>query len=185
MKMRHIAAGLLLSVLINGGVEAATFYTTTSSGTALGRIDTVTGAATVIGPTGFSGTYGLALDNTTGVAYGIVNANALATFNLTTGAATLIENLGVGFNYSLEISPTGTLFAAAWDDRLYTVNKLTGATTFVGSMGVSGFIFDLAFDTLGNLYGTNAGTLYKIDTITGVATTVTNFETRKLIGNRI
>jgi PEP-CTERM motif len=177
MKSHYVFLGLLLGAFvwdINSAANADIYYTTTNNGTSIGTINTVTGAATVIGNTGYSGSYGLAIDESTGTTYGIVNSSQLATFNLTTGAATVIGNLGVS-DFNIEVSPTGVLYAAALNNDLYTVNKTTGAATLVGNMGTAcGCTMDIAFDSNGNLYGTDSGLLYKINTTTGGATTIAN-----------
>lgn len=54
--------------------------------------------------------------------------------------------------------------------RLGTIDVGTGAVTIVGSMGV--VMWDIAFDPLGNLFGTNGTSLYRIDKSTAVATPV-------------
>lgn len=54
--------------------------------------------------------------------------------------------------------------------RLATIDVGTGAVTIVGSMGV--VMWDIAFDPLGNLFGTNGTTLYRIDKTTAAVTPV-------------
>lgn len=58
------------------------------SSTSLARLDATTFAATVIGPTGFSGVYGLAFY--AGTFYGFTPAGEMFTIDVTTGAGTLV-----------------------------------------------------------------------------------------------
>jgi hypothetical protein len=99
--------------------------------------------------------------------------------NTSTGAATNPRNLGVG--WGLAFSPGGTLYGVTQGggtpapNTLYTVNPTTGASLPVAvtapSIGVEG---DIAMDpTSGILYAVDGtGFLFKINTLTGVGTSV-------------
>ena len=103
-----------------------------------------TGTSTLNGPTGMAGINGLAYDQTTGIMYGSTGGSpgpsSLVTINLSTGAATLVGNIGVNVG-SLEFGPDGNLYAGSVGGQtggggnLYRINKSTGAGTLVGPTG--------------------------------------------------
>jgi len=69
---------------------------------------------------------------------------------------------------------TNTLYGCSITD-LYTVSMSTGASTLVGSFGISNsLMIGIAFDSSGNLYGTELDTdsLYSINPSTGATTLV-------------
>ena len=64
-----------------------------------------------------------------------------------------------------------TLFAVDSSDRLFTVDANAGTVNVIGRMGVT--MFDIAFNSAGELYGINSGSsLYRIDPSTAVATRI-------------
>jgi DNA-binding beta-propeller fold protein YncE len=166
---------------------------------------------TVIGPIGTpSGALALAFCPPGGlVAYTIANPfdadlAQLATLNLATGAATpvagssplpagqILDIMGMacsrqGTLYAIGqfIFPDGTLPPDF--NSLYTVDRVTGRATRIGSTGVLdstdasgalGFLMALAFAPNGKLYGANsASTLFSIDRSTGAATKVVDLYT--------
>lgn len=165
---------LLSSVLWVAGAGTAlalpTIYTTHGDGTRLGTIDAAGAGASDIGPATFTETWAAAFDNTTGELFTIVRGFSVPTlgkYNLTTGAVTTIgSGLGsVGSCIALEIDNSGTIYAAGFDQRLWTVNRTTGVATLVGTMGSeSSGIMDMAFDpTTGTLWGTTANLLFTIN----------------------
>ena len=152
---------------------------------ALGTIDTITGAGTIIGSTGYSESTGTAFD-LDGTLYGIVDARfsvpKLATFNKTTGAATVIgTDTGITGNaLAIEIGADGTAYTIGWDDNLYSLNLDTGLASLIGPMfGVDDpaiNIMDLAFDSQGALWATDMNMLWTTNLSTGAATFETNIE---------
>ena len=54
--------------------------------------------------------------------------------------------------------------------RLGTVDVATGSTTVVGNMGR--VMLDIAFDSMGNLWGISGGNLYSVNSATAVSTLV-------------
>jgi hypothetical protein len=81
---------------------------------------------------------------------------------------------GLSFNGLAYDPTTNKLFACSSTD-LYIVDMSTGASTHVGSFGISGsLMIGIAFDAYGNLYGTELTTdsLYTINTLGGSATLV-------------
>ena len=137
------------------------------------------------------------------VGYSIANAfsaqNQLAKINLHTGAVTLV---GSPFATQLDMmtlacSPDGILYGIGDDldpttsvnfNSLYTVDRMTGAATRIGSTGVktdqaafpsdSGFLMALSFKSDGTLYGVSDGangtehgsTLWTVNRVNGLAT---------------
>jgi DNA-binding beta-propeller fold protein YncE len=83
----------------------------------------------------------------------------------------------------LAFDPTdGTLYGSAGGtlgpDRIYTIDKNTGAVALVGTTGLGGSTPDLFFDPMGNLYGSKGGgqspdnTLISIDSATGAGSAI-------------
>ena len=101
----------------------------------------------------------------------------------TTGVATLVATSafvpGLDQVTALAISPSGMAYVSDLaNTSLFRMDLVTGALTFVGDsgpIGVSDGFADLAFDSMGRLWGVrNQGGLYRIDTDTAVATKVAN-----------
>lgn len=167
-----IAAAILALPL---AAQASVMYSTGGGGTQLWKIDTTTGAGTLVGNTNVGGTYGAAF-GTDGNLYTVTNSGSaaaqVARFNLTTGAATAVTgaSLGVTNLMALEFASDGTFYAASWTtNALYKINLATGLATQVGALGFSG-IMDMAFDTTGTLWGVSGSSLYTINTTTGAGT---------------
>lgn len=100
----------------------------------------------------------------------------------TTGAVSNPRPTGLGHLIGIAINPSNTrLFAvtsvggAPVANALYEVNMTTGASTFIGPLGI-GTLFegDLAFSDNGTLYGIFSSKLFTINTTTGAATVVGN-----------
>jgi hypothetical protein len=134
------------------------------------------------------------------VGYSIANAfspqNQLAKINLHTGAATLVGSpFATGLAMmALACSPDGILYGIGELDStnanfnsLFTVDRMTGAATRIGSTGVktdqtafpsaSGFLMALSFKSDGTLYGVSDGangtehgsTLWTVNRVNGLA----------------
>ena len=178
MRFKNVILGLCLVSLVAFSAGAATIYCTGEDGTTLITVDTVTGAATTIGPSGFSQTWAAAF-TPDGTLWTIVNGftnGQLATFNTGTGAATPVGTpMGTIDVIVLEADTSGTLYAAGFDGSFYTVNTTTGQLTLVGNMGFID-IMDLAFDNSGVLYavadGVSFSDLYTVNPATGAGTLV-------------
>ncbi len=116
----------------------------------------VNGTSTRIGTTrvGTTGTPldALAFDITSGVLYALAQGDGgLYTVNQTTAALTLVGSLGVNQDSpfaALTFAPDGTLFAAI-DDRVYRVNKATGAATVLDAT-----VLDTGFGSVSGLAAT-------------------------------
>ncbi|GHI01582.1 hypothetical protein [Neobacillus kokaensis] len=120
----------------------------------------------------------------------IANQGTLITVDTTTGAGTIIGNLGFLFAPSLAIDPTtGIMYAGQGgnNSNLYTVNPNTGAATLVGNTGlglasIGGMDFRsdgtlFAAVNLANSFGSGADHLVIIDKNTASPTIVGPFGT--------
>lgn len=125
-------------------VQASTFY----------RVNATTGAPTLIGSIGFSSVDGIDFDSS-GVLYGVGQRLApndpldrtpvLLRIDPTTGAGTEVAAIKLasnGLNLDVPVqdiafrNSDGALFAYATGDT-YTINKVTGVATLVGSSGIA------------------------------------------------
>lgn len=94
----------------------------------------------------------------------------LGTVDVVTGSVVNIGNMGRTM-YDLAFDGSGNLWGVN-NLGLYTVNKTTAASTFVGGLGIgSAFVNSLVFDASGTLFGANTS-LYAISTSTGLGTLV-------------
>ncbi len=104
------------------------------------------------------------------------NGNTLITIDTTTGAATLVGALGVGFvGYAAAFTPDGTLWTMMYPSnaQLATVDILTGLATPVGTPMSTGNVIALEADSAGTLYvGGEDGSFYTVNQTTGQLTLV-------------
>ena len=145
---------------------------------ALITIDPLTGAGTLVGPTGIIGEDGPAVRalaiKSTGEMYAMSNtaSSDLYSVNASTGAGTFVANTGLLRPGDIVFDANDILYAVDETNILYTVDEVTGTRTVVGSTGVT--LGGLACDaTDGTMYasGTNDD-IYTIDVETGAATLV-------------
>lgn len=160
-------------------------------GGAVVDIDSSTGAATPVGPSGVNGALNAMARDGGGTLYsagatGLNNDTNLYTLDALTGLATDVANLSFGAEVvsvrGMAFSAADTLFAVnngggltstGVTDNLFTVNTTTGVGTLIGAtsgfMGIQG----LAFSPLDMLFAWDVGAgLLTIDPLTGVATDV-------------
>ncbi len=151
-------------------------------------LDLATGVATVVGVTGPSTVvmHGLQYDTTNDTLYA-VNSNNTSLYSLdqTTGAGTLIGPIGAGAasftNIALD-SRTGVLYAVStgsvtstnppnpgFADALFTLNRATGAGTFVGYLQSSDPNQSPNPNPHGLTYNKDTGAMYLIDTATNAS----------------
>lgn len=170
-----VGAILFAALLGTTTVRADTIYGVTGATgkpSSLYTINPTTGAATLVGPTGFSHMTGLDFDPTTGILYGVASTGfsgapqSLVTVNKNTGAATLVALLsGAGTSGvpDISFSLSGQLYG--WfesGDTLGQIDKNTGAVTLLpGSVSTSNT--GLGFDAAGNLYMKAGNNLYSVD----------------------
>jgi hypothetical protein len=118
-----------------------------------------------------------------GVLYGLDQlGRQLVTIDPATAAVTVVAPVGDALS-GMAFDPTdGTLYASSSGeadvrDALFTVDKVTGATTLIGVTGSGGAIPGLCFDAAGDLYGVKGGgnklnDLLLLDKTTGAATVI-------------
>lgn len=192
----------LLSLVMMSAASAQTLYGVTGAGntpSSLYTIDTATGAATLVGATGFSHVTALSFDPTTGMLYGHVSDTfgsgdtQLISINPLTGAGTLIGTTGIQ-SPDMAFRSDGTLFA--WSefsdggnqiDDLFVINKVTATATFVGESGTGTSSTGMAFDANGTLFLKPGNGLLTLDANTGVATNVGSLDvnTGQLLNNSL
>jgi len=170
------------------------------SASSLYQIDATTGAGTLIGATGFTNAL-ITIDATTGAGTFVANVGGdnwpditfdssgtlyswseaspdrLNTIDLATGATTEIGPNGLNtYQFGLGADSADTIYAKNGDGNVYTIDKITGAATFVVSLGSGGLDNALAFDendvafTL-DRFGSETS-LLTLDLMTGAVTTI-------------
>jgi hypothetical protein len=150
----------------------------------LNRINTATGALTLIGNTGLSSTTGLTFDITTTTLFLSAwdgSNSKLYSLDLTNATPTLIGTTINEVVIGIASNNAGELYGITLGDNLISINKTTGNGTVIGSLGVDiNYAQDIAYDRDMNiLYGTlytTSGYLASIDITTGTAKMLTNFE---------
>jgi hypothetical protein len=95
----------------------------------------------------------------------------IGTVDVSTGTATLIGNSGVILT-DIAFDPSGNLWGVSFTN-LYSINKVTGLATNIGSLGYYGNNA-LVFSSTGTLYSASdtSTDLYTISTSTGQATSI-------------
>jgi hypothetical protein len=95
----------------------------------------------------------------------------LATLDVANGAVNIIGGFGTTIT-DIAFDPLGNLYGLSFTN-LYSINKTSGATTLIGSHGISGGNA-LVFGANGTLYGAGNGTtnLFSISTATGAGTSL-------------
>jgi hypothetical protein len=182
---------LLLLFAVEGNASAAppspgqTLFTMSASGDLI-RLNPITGAGVVVGPTGFGPGEALSFSpncqlfgtddiNSPGL-HG--SAQTLVTIDPATGAGAVVGPIGFADVDAMAFAPDGTLFGAdAYTRQLIQIDPVTGAGTAIGATGP--FIGEMAFSPSGVLFAsdlsTNLGgpsTLLTIDTTTGAGTVI-------------
>jgi hypothetical protein len=173
-------------VSANAGVTAGlardrvtgTIYVTSTSPKILSTLDLATGDATVVGTYGppFLHMHGLEWDGSSGRLYGAAEGN-LHVLDTTTGVATQVGTSGLtSFTNLVHDSDNDVLHATnAVTDGFYSVDRATGAMTWIGALLGPVEIQGLAYDDEQRiLYAIDnvLDNLYRIDPATGVATLV-------------
>ena len=197
-----IVAGFLLFGLLSASPTQAApvLYGVTGAGGApssLYTVDPLTGAATLIGATGFSHVTGIDFDPTTGTLYGVVSdffngTTALITIDPTTGVGTVV---GPTANQIPDITIGSDGILRGWSecsanpctppaDNPITIDKATGAVTQTSSsLGTQDT--GVASRTATTIFVKPVGDLYSVDVNTGIATFLfgTNLSLQNLLEN--
>ncbi len=148
-------------------------------------IDHITGTMTLVGASGSAeGLNGLAYDSSTGTMYACSGTN-LYSIDMITAAATLVGSMSSsGLMIGIACDNAGNMYGVdLGDDSLYSIDTTTGAATLIGSLGGGidlNYAQDCAYDKDNDIlylaaltiHAGNQGTLYTIDTTTGIATSV-------------
>ena len=122
-------------------------------------VSKATGSAVALGHTGFEFLSGLDFDPISGVLYGArsgpYDTGVLVTIDTVSGQATQVASTPLTLT-TISFDENGTLYGVnngplpGQDSQLYVVDKATGATTSVGSLGVDnvlGAVFDSTIPT--------------------------------------
>ncbi len=144
------------------------------------RINTTTGAATLLGATGLGEVQGLGIHPTTRELYGVltsVSTTGLYRMSSEFGDALPVQTIPLVAR-AITFAADGSLYAATGVGRLYRVNIATGDTTFIGE--TSGIVYaGLALNPLtGKLWAsvrpplTGRDRIYTVNTTNGAATLV-------------
>ncbi|WP_339723343.1 PEP-CTERM sorting domain-containing protein [uncultured Paraglaciecola sp.] len=189
-----IISGLLITLLSVGSTiaNATILYGVSGAGngsaSSLYTIDTVTGAATLIGATGFDEVTSIDFNSVTGILWGISNeTKELITIDTTTGLGTAVATMTWGRNSpDMSFDSSGVLYT--WSepspDTLNTVNLVTGATTEIGPNSIGTSQLGLDINSSDIVYVKNAdGDIYTIDKVTGAETFVINIDSTGIFDN--
>ncbi len=144
-----IAVSAFALALLAGSASAAEFFISTSEAKSrIYKVETTTGASTLIGSTGISFLSDIAIDGN-GNLYG-TEGNDLYSINPNTAASTLVGSIGAFFIVGLDFDKTGKLWAV--DEavsEVWSIDPGTGSGTFEFATGVpwNGDIAHLTGDT--------------------------------------
>jgi len=127
-----------------GSTLYAAMITEGGGPSSLVTVDPVTGIATEIGPTGFPGITGLAVDSNSNTMYGTVgggspSSGSLVTVDMSTGLATMVGPTGFNKVGSIEFGEDGNLYGGLTGSdgsaptSLILINTATGSGSVIGS----------------------------------------------------
>jgi hypothetical protein len=168
-------------------VLGGTAFVPLPNGNTLARIDTTTGARTIIGTADDNGYgwNGMAWDSTTGKLFAVSGCGTnskLVTLDISSGAVTPVGSLPNEFcTVAIAIDGNGDMYGLDLAAQgLFAIDKTSGADALIGSVGFNAnFAQDMAFDqSTGILYlaGFDAdsmtGGMYTVDVTTGLATLI-------------
>ena len=178
----HRSFAVALFFAASCSLARAQLYGVTGAGDLL-RIDTATGAGTMIGNSGVSAN-GAAADNAGRILSGGGNPDQIIVIDPVTGAGSVfLTTTGRPTSFfirGMAVSASGVLYVVLSQidtgaiDTLATIDMITGAYTVIGPTGRPD-LQALAFSPGGGLYaiGINSGgRLYRLDPATGAATLI-------------
>jgi hypothetical protein len=183
------ACALVSSATLASTAGASRLFSNEFSGpTPLYEMNQATGAATVIGASGFDNVGDLTSDTRTaaGPIWGVkITTNQLLKFDRFTGAASVAATLNSPNSMvSLAFDPVaGKLYGStsvgfgAPFEALYGIDPATGNCTFIGRITFDN-VFALGFDQGGKLYGVSElnDQLISISTVTGNGALIANLQ---------
>lgn len=149
------------------------------------RIDTRTGAATVVGESSVLDINDIAM-TPDGALWGVTESRFYR-LNPLTGSVAFVGNTGYGGINGLVADSSGRLYAGTIDGEFLAIDRSDGSATLVGRYGSGLYMSgDMAFAPDGRLYGTSRGSvndvLIRIDVQTGRATTIGSIGYPKVFG---
>ncbi|MCH8807380.1 MAG: PEP-CTERM sorting domain-containing protein [Planctomycetes bacterium] len=173
-----VGHGVVLGLSFQPGT--GTLYGVDGDTGTLITIDTTTGAGTVIGPLGIGTNFGagLTFDASGNLYLAYEGGENFFSVNPSTGAASLIGNMGQSVAGLAALQGTVYGFADTPDHNLVTINTETGAATTVGPLNwpVRISYGGISFDGSGTLWGVFDNGTATINTTTGTATGIANLD---------
>lgn len=181
--------GLGVTGLAGLAFAANTLYAVSTTQDRLYTVNTATGAAAAVGaqPLGFGNVVALSASASAGTLYGFdTGTRQLITIDAASGIGQPYKMTGLGNSFGVQLAGMaydairqvyyGVAANPAGEQYLLHVHTATGLATSIAKItGVSGTLFDLAYDSArATLYGVNGGSLYRIDTASGTATLIGN-----------
>ncbi len=147
-------------------------YATTgfADGGNLITINPVTGAGTLVGPTGLEGVPGLAINSNVEIFATARGSGKLYRLDAVTGGAILVDQTGLNNLDGIAFGENDVLYGVDEDTGLYMIDTDNGDTTFVGF--TDAVMTGLAFEPgTGILWGSSSEDgIYTIDVSSGVST---------------
>lgn len=174
MKRLLRAAVLVLGLVAMGAPVQAGFltfdlaYMATQAGD-FGTLNLGTGSFSLLGNSGVT-LAGLAVSN--GTLYGAHYNSTGELYSVSTVDGSVTTIGASAFSYDDFGGTLTGLYGVSTAADLYSIDRLTGAGTFIGSTGLTLTGFRALSNNAGTLYFTSAANLYTLDTSTGAATLV-------------
>src|SRR3569623_1826153 len=166
-----------------------TLYAASTTQHKLYAVNTTTGAASAVGaqPLGYNNVIAMSTTANAGTLYGFdTGTRQIITIDRVSGVGQPYKMTSLGNSFGVQLAGMaydathqmyyGVAANPAGEQHLLHIHAATGTATSITKItGVSGTLFDLAYDdNSGMLYGVNGGSLYRIDTATAVANWVGN-----------
>lgn len=164
-----------------------TLYAASTTQHKLYTLNTTTGAASAVGaqPLGYNNVIALSTTANPGTLYGFdTGTRQIITIDRVSGVGQPYKMTSLGNSFGVQLAGMaydaahqlyyGVAANPAGEQYLLHIHAATGTATSIAKItGVSGTLFDLAFDAnSGALYGVNGGSLYRIDTTDGAASSI-------------
>lgn len=143
------------------------------------RVNTETGAATLVGAFDLGSTVGinaLTFDSEGTLFAASSQRGNLYQIDTANGDGSLIGPLGVGSAGDVTFDRLGRLVLTTSTNRLYEINTDTGAATLIGPLNISG-VYGVARAPNGQLYGVADREILAVDTITGESNVIWDYST--------